>query len=134
MTLARPMLDSYPREFPLDADLLARTIDALAECGQACTACADSCLSEEGVAELGKCIRLDLDCADVCAATLRVLSRQHEYDANVTRALLEACRTACRACGDECEHHADHHEHCRLCAESCRRCEQTCDELLAAMA
>ncbi|MGI8597149.1 MAG: four-helix bundle copper-binding protein [Thermoleophilaceae bacterium] len=108
-------------------------MDALGECGQACTACADSCLSEEGIEQLGKCIRLDLDCADVCAATLRVLSRQHEYDATVTRALLEACRTACRACAEECESHADHHEHCRLCAESCRRCEQACDELLGAI-
>jgi hypothetical protein len=28
------------------------------------------------VAELAKCICLDLDCADVCTATLRVVGRQ----------------------------------------------------------
>jgi hypothetical protein len=61
------------------------------------------------VAELTKCIRLDLDCADVCTATLRVASRQTEYDANVTGPLLQAC------------------------AAACRRCEQAYQELLAAM-
>lgn len=133
MSYAKPMLDAHPREFPLDADLLVRAIEALGDCAQACGACADACLSEDGVAELGKCIRLDLDCADVCAATLRVLSRQHEYDANVSRVLLEACRTVCRACGEECEGHASMHEHCRVCAEACRACEQACDQLLEAI-
>ena len=74
-----------------------------------------------------------LDCADVCAATVGVTSRQTEYDANVTRPLLEACAATCRSCGDECERHAQMHEHCRVCAEACRRCEQACREFLAVM-
>ena len=133
MTYARQLLDTYPRTLNVDADVLAATIDALSDCAQACTACADDDLSESDVAELVKCIRLCLDCADVCTATLRVASRQTEYDANVTRSLLEACTTTCRSCGDECERHAHMHEHCRVCAEACRRCEQACRELLAAM-
>ena len=133
MTVAAQMLDTYPRDFNLDADLLAATIDALSDCAQACTACADDCLSEQDVAGLTKCIRLCLDCADVCAATLRVVSRQTDYDANVTRPVLEACVATCKSCGDECEHHAQMHEHCRVCAEACRRCEQACGELVAAM-
>jgi hypothetical protein len=80
-----------------------------------------------------KCIRLCLDCADICAATVGVTSRQTEYDANVTRPLLEACAATCKSCGDECQRHAQMHEHCRVCAEACRRCEQACRELLAAM-
>jgi Domain of Unknown Function (DUF326) len=133
MSYARQMLDTYPRDFNVDAGALTTAIDALSDCAQACTACADDCLSEQNVAELVKCIRLDLDCADVCTATLRVVSRQTEYDANITRPLLEACVAACRSCGDERERHARMHEHCRVCAEACRRCEQACDELLAAM-
>jgi Domain of Unknown Function (DUF326) len=133
MSYARQLLDTYPRTFNVDAGVLAATIDALSDCAQACTACADDDLSEPDVAELVKCIRLCLDCADVCTATLRVASRQTEYDANVTRSLLEACATTCKSCGDECERHAQHHEHCRVCAEACRRCEQACRELLAAM-
>ncbi|MCX6465916.1 MAG: four-helix bundle copper-binding protein [Pseudonocardiales bacterium] len=80
-----------------------------------------------------RCIRLDLDCADVCTATGRVLSRQTAYDAALTRAVLEACATACRTCGDECAAHGERGmEHCRVCAEACRRCEQACRALLSA--
>jgi hypothetical protein len=133
MSYAKQMLDTYPRSFNLDAGVLAAAIEALSDCAQACTACADDCLSEEQVQDLIKCIRLNLDCADVCAATIRVVSRQTEYDANVTRPLLEACIAACRSCGDECSSHAEMHEHCRICAEACRRCEQACQELLSEM-
>lgn len=133
MSYAKRMLDTYPRDFNLDAGILAATIDALSDCAQACTACADDCLSEEMVAELTKCIRLNLDCADVCTATLQVVSRQTDYDANVTRSVLQACIPVCKSCGDECGRHAQMHEHCRVCAEACRRCEQACNDLLAAM-
>jgi hypothetical protein len=125
------MLETYPQPINLDRAALADVIDTLTACGQACTACADACLSEDIVAELAKCIRTNLDCADVCAATARVLSRHTGYDANVSRALLDACATACRSCGDECARHADMHEHCRICAEACRACERACRDLLA---
>jgi hypothetical protein len=132
--VARQMLDSYPREFNVDRGLLVRCIEACSDCAEACTQCADDCLSEQSVQELVKCIRLCLDCADVCATTGRVVSRQTGYDANVTRAVLEACIAVCRSCGDECEIHAKHGmEHCRVCAAECRRCEQACQELLDAI-
>lgn len=47
--------------------VLVECLDACAECATACTMCADACLAEPGVAELTRCIRLDLDCADLCA-------------------------------------------------------------------
>lgn len=133
MTNAQAMLDTYPRTFNVEASLLARTIDNLVECANTCIQCADACMSEAEPAKLAKCIRLNLDCADVCATTSRVVSRQTEYDANVTRPLLEACKAVCRSCGDECQVHASEMAHCRICAESCRRCEQACRELLVAM-
>ncbi len=128
------MLAAHPSGADLDPDLLTRVVDAAVTCAQACTACADACLAEEMVADLRRCIRSDLDCADVCAATAEVLSRRTERDAGVTRALLQACIAACRACGDECEQHAGHHEHCRICAEACRACEAACRDLLVAIA
>ena len=91
------MLDTTPAPFDFDRDALAECIAACVECAQACTACADACLSEEMVADMRKCIRTDLDCADVCDATGRVLSRHTGYDANLTRAVLEACAAACTA-------------------------------------
>ena len=105
MSYAKRLLDTYPRDVNLDADLLAATIDALSDCAQACIADADDDLSEQNIAEMVRCIRLCLDCADICAATVRVTSRQTEYDAGVTQPLLEACVAACRSCGDECERH-----------------------------
>ena len=133
MARALEMLETYPRTFNLDADPLAGAIEALVECANTCTQCADACLSEQEVASLVKCIRVNLDCADICEATSRVLSRQTEYDANVSRPQLEACIAACTSCGDECGRHADHMPHCRVCSDSCRQCEQACETLLAAM-
>ena len=134
MTLTEQMLNAHPADLgSIDKNLLTRCIEACIECAQVCTACADACLSEEMVDQLRSCIRTDLDCADICAVTGRVLSRQTGYDANLTRAVLEACRTACRSCGDECAQHAEMHDHCRICADACRACEQACADLLTSL-
>jgi hypothetical protein len=133
MSYARQLLDSYPGTLNADAGVLAATIDALSDCAQACAADADADLAEQDLAEMVKCIRLCLDCVDVCTATAGVVSRQTDYDASITRPLLEACVATCKSCGDECGRHAQHHEHCRVCEQACRRCEQACRELLAAI-
>ena len=134
MTQATTMLETYPADLgDVDRHALARAIEECFSCSQACTACADACLSESDVAMLAKCIRENLDCADICDTTGRVLSRHTGYDANVTRAMLEACVAACKSCGDECQRHAAQHEHCRVCAEACRRCEEACRELLVSL-
>jgi hypothetical protein len=113
--------------------VLAAAIDALSDCAQACTADADADLGEQNLAEMVRCIRLCLDCADVCTATIGVISRQADYHPGVTGPLLEACVAICKSCGDECERHAPHHEHCRVCEQACRRCEQACRELLGVL-
>lgn len=89
------MLDTYPGTVGVDASVLAAAIDALSDCAQACIAGVD--LSEHNVTEMATCIRLCLDCADVCTATIAVTSRQACYDANVTRPLLEACAAICKS-------------------------------------
>jgi uncharacterized protein DUF326 len=134
VTVASQMLSTHPADLGgIDRQALVACIEACVECAQACTACADACLSEEMVAQLTTCIRTNLDCADVCDTTGRVLSRHTGYDADLTRAVLEACAAACRACGDECAGHAEMHEHCRVCAGACRRCETACRELIASL-
>lgn len=130
----RAMLETHPQPTNLDAATLTSAIDAAFECAQVCTSCADACLAEEMVAELRRCIRLDLDCADVCTTTARILSRQTELDLALLQVQLEACRRACGLCGDECEQHAQMHAHCRVCAEACRRCEKSCNQLLLTLA
>jgi len=133
MSYARQLLDTYPTGFPVDDDLLAATIDALSDCAQACTADVDADLSEQDLTDMVLCIRLCLECTDICTATVGVTSRPALYDADVIRPLLEACVASCKSCGDECERHAPMHRHCRVCAEACRRCEQACRDLLAAL-
>jgi hypothetical protein len=128
MNSVSQMLATHPKAIANEA--LVRCIEECLACAFACTSCADADLAEEDVRELARCIRLDLDCADVCDATRRVLTRQTSFEPSLPRSLVETCALACRLCAEECERHADHHEHCRICAEVCRRCEQACNDLL----
>lgn len=112
---------------------MATTIDALNECAQAYIADVDADLGVPNPTAMVKCIRLCLHCADVCTAAARITGRVAEYEADITRPLLEACVAACKTCGDECERHAHMHEHSRIWAEACRRCEHACRQLLAGL-
>ncbi|MGX9899693.1 four-helix bundle copper-binding protein [Arthrobacter sp. SA17] len=129
------MLYAHPKSAGMgDKEKLAECIGACFECSQACTACADACLGEEMIADLARCIRTDLDCAEICSITGNVLSRRTADNGETTRALLEVCRTACSVCAEECQKHAGMHDHCRICAEACRRCEAACADLLTTVA
>ena len=133
MSYAQQMVETHPLQSPVDARKLAECIEACFDCVQACASCADACLNEDDPKSLSRCIRLDLDCADICDATGRMLSRQTAFDPEMARAAVEVCARACKLCGDECDQHASHHEHCKVCAEACRRCENSCNELLQAL-
>ena len=66
MTRAAAMLDTNPADLRrVDKRVLAACIEACFDCAQTCTACADACLSEDMLAELTRCIRVNLDCANV---------------------------------------------------------------------
>ena len=127
----REMIDTHPDAGGGTADELITCIEECYSCAQACTVCADACLAEEMVADLRQCIRLDLDCADICAATGAMASRRTDANAPVLAAVVGACAEACRVCAAECRRHAGHHEHCRICAGACDRCERACTEALA---
>ncbi len=132
-TIGAMLASSPARGIAADLDLLGEAVEAAGACAAACSACADACLGEPTTAELVRCIRSDLVCAELCAATASLLARPGAHDADVLRPLLEACIAACIACAEECERHAGMHEHCRLCAEACRRCETACRDLIAAL-
>ena len=124
------MMRTHPAAAAQADDSLVRCIEACYACAQACTACADACLGEADIEPLRRCIRLDLDCADICAASGAILTRRTETDERGLIAVLEACALICDLCGHECQLHAGHHAHCRVCATACRRCEQACREAL----
>lgn len=130
---ALDMMKSHPKPSTIDAKLLAECIEACMRCQQSCIACGDACLAESMVDQLRGCIRSDLDCADACAAAVRMLSRQTESRTQLLRAQIEAMQLACRICAEDCEKHAKMHAHCRICAEACRKCEDACRRLLSSL-
>jgi len=97
-------------------------IEALDQCAAECNHCATACLDEQDVKMLSKCIKLDLDCADICRLTSSLIARGSEHGFH----LLKECAEICDACAKECERHASHMEHCRECAEKCRKCAEEC--------
>ena len=134
MTVVSEMLKTHPNGLgDVDEAILKNCILACLECVYSCTACADACLAEESVAELRDCIRTNLDCADVCDSTAKVLARHTGTTTERLRIVLQACRAMCHACAVECEQHADMHLHCEVCAMTCRRCVEACDQLLATL-
>jgi uncharacterized membrane protein len=133
MDRVRQMFRTHPAPASDAGEEAFAFVQAAAECASTCTTCADACLQEDDPASLRKCIRLNLDCAAICAATLTLIARPGEQDRGVLRAQLEACSAACRACADECEEHASMHEHCRICAEACRECAEACERMTGAL-
>ncbi|OGU09785.1 MAG: four-helix bundle copper-binding protein [Geobacteraceae bacterium GWC2_58_44] len=125
------MLGSHPRKLITELSVISGGINACVECADACNSCADACLGEEKVQMLTKCIRLNLDCADICQTTARILVRQTETVPQLVRAQLESCVIACRVCAQECESHAEMHQHCRICRTACQTCEKICQELIS---
>ncbi|BCB91620.1 four-helix bundle copper-binding protein [Phytohabitans suffuscus] len=131
---ASAMLETHPDGLAgIDRSLVTAAIEACFDCAQTCTACADACLADDMVADLRRCAALDLNCADLCETTGKLMSRPTGFDAVLALQTVRACATACGACAMECERHARAHEHCRVCAETCRRCERACEDLLAAL-
>ena len=124
------MIATHPHVRGSVNEPLLAAIDACYSCAQTCTSCADACLAEDMVDRLRQCIRLNLDCADVCDTTAAVATRRTGSNEEVIRKMLDVCATACRLCATECERHAGQHEHCRICARSCRECEHACQQAL----
>src|SRR5699024_10050534 len=104
MTHIMSMIETHPNTTDgLDVQKLADCIEACFQCAQTCTACADACLAEEKVADLRNCIRLNLDCADLCATTGNILSRRTGSNIATVKAGLETCRTACADAPSVCD-------------------------------
>src|SRR5688500_1994895 len=133
MSVVRAMFRSHP-EHPAHPDAISACIDACSLTVETCTACADACLSEKHVETMIACIRLNLDCAAVCAATGSVMARANKAgNRQPLEAQLTTCIAFCRACASECSRHADKHKHCRVCADSCTNCAECCSQMLSTL-
>lgn len=103
-------------------------INACTECAAACDHCATACLAESHVKEMAECIRLDIDCAQICWIAAAYMSRGSSF----ANELCELCADVCEACGAECRKHDA--EHCQECADACDRCAKECRGMVAAAA
>jgi len=104
-------------------------IEACNRCAVICKYCAVSCLQEENLTHLAKCIRLDLECAKICTTASEIMS----LDGIMSEALCNLCVEICNQCAKECEKHAAMGmEHCKECAQECRRCAETCMQMVRA--
>lgn len=100
-------------------------IKALHECMEACNHCYDACLKEEDLNSMRDCVRLDRECADICAYLEQAITRGTPFVAE----LAQACATICERCGEECKKHD--HKHCQDCADACYNCAEACKKLIA---
>ena len=108
---------NQPTSSALDNQIL---LDALNRCVAACEHCATACLSEEHVKHMVGCIRLDRDCADICALTARLVARGSVH----AKHIMKECVEVCRLCEAECAKH--NHTHCQQCAAACKACADAC--------
>ena len=122
------ILADHPDKETFHLAELNRAAHAAMECALACSACADSDLRRDP-AGMERCIRTCLDCADICVATAKVLSRPSPTG-DAWEKLVAACAVACAACASECGGHDE--ICCRECAAACRECEKACQQLLVA--
>jgi hypothetical protein len=107
-----------------------KMIEALNACADECNHCAVACLEEKDVQSLVRCIKLDIDCAEICSVAASFAARGSDHMMH----LMKACEELCDACAEECERHADQFEHCKKCAEACRHCAEECRAMTGEMA
>src|SRR5262249_22616229 len=99
-------------------------------CAKACTDCLRECEScahlvasgqKDRLRTLGTCA----DCAEVCTAAAKIVSRYGPLIGTIC----ESCAKACDTCAAECEKHGND-EHMQRCAKVCRDCAKACQDML----
>jgi hypothetical protein len=103
-------------------------IEACQRCAVACDHCASECLEEIEMKRMVHCIRLNRSCADLCALSVREMSRGSEF----AEQACQLCAEACELCAAECAKHEM--EHCQICAQACRECAEACRQVAASTA
>lgn len=89
----------------------------------ACDHCAVSCLDESDVKNMTRCIKLDMDCAQICRLAASYMARGSEF----AQTICQVCADLCEACGQECAKHQM--DHCQRCAQACRKCAEACRQM-----
>lgn len=95
-------------------------IEACEEAIHASQACAAADI-REGSAQ---CALINLDCADICSATMNALARNSAHHGDFCK----LCAHICRQCAAACAAHAKEHTHCAICQSACEKCAAACEK------
>ena len=98
-------------------------IEACLRCAAICNHCASSCLGEEHLQMMAKCIQLGMECASICYATAQILS----IGGSQAKAMAMICAQTCDDCSLECAKHDN--QHCRECSDICHNCANQCRDI-----
>lgn len=102
---------------------------ACAACQRECDSCATHCAHKlhDNKPDHLKSLMTCQDCADVCSAAARIVSRGGPFAALVC----QACADACSKCAAQCEKFPDD-AHMQKCAKECLACREACLEMTRA--
>jgi hypothetical protein len=101
---------------------------ACTDCQRECDSCAMHCgrmLSQGHGQDHYTTLRTCLDCADICGAAAKIMSRSGPFAGDIC----EACADACKRCAEACKHHAGD-KIMQDCAAECERCEKACRDMV----
>ena len=90
------------------------------ECQTKCKECFNACLEERSLDTLRKCLKLTVECANVCELTASSIV----YEGDFRPEVLALCIRACEECRIECSVHNS--LHCVECAALCGECTEAC--------
>jgi hypothetical protein len=125
-TLAGGEAQGHPSD-PKQRQRMEKCIQACLECVKVSGACYHECAEKlvfrkTGYAQFVQLMNLANDCADLAAATAKLVAR-HSF---VAAAVCEACAKACETCAQKCllspeeESVAAYGKVCQECARACR--------------
>ncbi|MDT3424623.1 putative Fe-S center protein [Paenibacillus forsythiae] len=103
-------------------------IESCLKCMNACNVSYVSSLKEYDLAELRQCIRMDRECADICAFAIEAMARQSPFVADICRLCAEICEATARESGRYKQ------TYCQDCIRACLECADACRQISEAVA
>jgi hypothetical protein len=95
--------------------------NCITACQEAIRAC-QVCATQDIRAGTSLCALINLDCVDICTATMNALARGSVHHGD----FCAVCAHVCRACATACAPHAETHAHCAACQLACEKCAAEC--------
>ena len=114
----------------MDMMMVQKCIEACSAAEQAATMCCDSMM---GMADMGKCMSMCMNMADVANTMMRMMMRPMGMDMMSMSAMMDACIAMGKACAEECMMHADMNEACAMCAQVCTNMVMACEAMMGSM-